>query len=79
MVERFGPQPSGELFLTLLNDTAEPQSGMLTLDQKALGLKQGTAARELVSGDPAIPWDRLRQVSLRPQQVEVLSLSFQTN
>jgi len=31
-VERFGPQSEGPVFLTLYNDTSEPQSGMLRLE-----------------------------------------------
>ena len=74
MVERFGPQPSGEVFLTLLNDTGEPQSGRLTIDVRALGSKKATSARGLVSDNPANPsgW----QVSLRPQQAEALCVTL---
>jgi hypothetical protein len=74
MVERFGPQPSGEVFLTLLNDTPEPQNGRLTIDVSALGSKKATSARALVSDNPASSsgW----QVSLRPQQAEVLCVTL---
>ena len=63
------------MFLTLLNDTADTQSGTVTADLKALGLKQPASARELVSGNAATPSGSGWQISLRPQQAEVLCLS----
>ena len=64
------------MFLTLLNDTSEAQTGTVTADLKALGLKKPGSARELVSGNVAnlsgIGW----RVSLRPQQAEVLGLDL---
>jgi hypothetical protein len=72
LVERFGPEPDGTVFLTLLNDTADTQSGTVTADLKALGLKQPSSPRELVSGNAASPSGHGWQVSLRPQQAEVL-------
>jgi hypothetical protein len=75
LIERFGPEAGGSVFLTLLNDTADTQSGTLTSDLKALGLKQAVSARELVSGNAAKPSGHGWSVSLRPQQAEVLCLS----
>ena len=75
LVERFGPEADGTVFLTLLNDTADAQSGTVTADLKALGLKQSASARELVSGNAATPSGRGWRISLRPQQAEVLCLS----
>ena len=75
LVERFGPGISGNCFLTLLNDTGETQQGTVTADLKALGLKQRVAALEQVSGGSATPAGRGWQISLRPQQVEVICLS----
>jgi hypothetical protein len=74
-VERFGPEPGGAVFLTLLNDTADPQSGTVTAELKALRLKQPASARELVSSNAATPSGHGYQISLRPQQAEVLCLS----
>lgn len=74
LVERFGPDADGTLFFTLLNDTADTQSGTVTVDGKALGLKHAPTAQELVSGNPATPSGRGWQISLRPQQAEVLCL-----
>ena len=45
LVERFGPEADGTIFLTLLNDTADTQNGTVTADLKALGLKQPVTAR----------------------------------
>jgi hypothetical protein len=75
LVECFGPEPDGAVFLTLLNNTAAPQSGTVTADLKALALKQPASARELVSGNAATPSGQGWRISLRPQQAEVLCLS----
>jgi hypothetical protein len=74
LVERFGPEANGTVFLTLLNDTADTQSGTVTADVKALGLKQPASARELVSGNAATPSSAGWRITLRPQQAEVLCL-----
>jgi len=76
LVERFGPEQGGAVFLTLLNDTADTQSGTVTADLKALGLKQPASARELVSGNAAPSSGHGWQISLRPQQAEVLCLAL---
>jgi hypothetical protein len=73
-VERFGPEPGGAVFLTLLNDTAKAQSGTLTVDLKALGLKRTALARPLISASAPTPLRHSCHVSLRPQQAEVLCL-----
>jgi hypothetical protein len=75
LVERFGPDPGGEVFLTLLNDTKETQVGNLTVDLKAMGLKQAVSAHELVAGERATPLDPSRKFSLRPHEAQVLYLS----
>jgi len=75
LVERFGPDADGTVFLTVLNDTADTQNGTVTTDLKALGLKQFASALELVSGEAAKPSGHGWGVSLRPQQAEVLCLS----
>ena len=74
LVERFGPEPGGSVFLTLLNDTADTQSGIVTADLKALSLTQSASARELVSASAATPSGRGWRISLRPHQAEVLCL-----
>jgi hypothetical protein len=75
LVERFGPEADGTVFLTLLNDTADIQSGTVRADLKALDLEQATSARDLVSGYAATVSGHGWRVSLRPQQAEVLCLS----
>jgi hypothetical protein len=74
LLERFGPDASGTVFLTLLNDTAETQAASITLDFQTLGLKPGVHARALVSNLPASPASNGLRVSLRPQQAEALVL-----
>jgi hypothetical protein len=75
LIERFGPEPDGTVFLTLLNDSADAQNGTVTADLKALGLQPSASARELVSGNVATSSGLGWRVSLRPQQTEVLCLS----
>ena len=74
MIERFGPEPDGTVFLTLLNDTADTQSASVTADLKAIGLKQAASASELVSGNVATLSGQGWRITLRPQQAEVLCL-----
>ena len=75
LVERFGPEPDGTVFLTLLNDSADAQNGTITADLKALGMQPSASARELVSGNVTTSSGLGWRVSLRPQQTEVLCLS----
>jgi hypothetical protein len=75
VVERFGPEVDDTVFLTLLNDTADTQSGTVMADVKALGLKQPASARELVSGNAATSSSAGWRITLGPQQAEVLCLS----
>ena len=52
---------------------------MVTPELKALNLKQTASAPKLVSGNVATPSDRGWQISLRPQQAEVLCLGWQSD
>jgi hypothetical protein len=79
LVERFGPEADGSVFLTLLNDAADTQSGTVTADFKAMGLKQAASVRELVSGNAATSSGHGWHISLRRQQAEVLCVSRITN
>jgi hypothetical protein len=74
-IERFGHNSIGDVFLTVLNDTAERQMGKLSLDLKAMGFNQRPSARELVSGDALSAFASDCPVSLRPYEAEVLCLS----
>ncbi len=49
-VERFGPSASGELLISVLNSTGQPQSGTLSVDWKELGWSPISNGLELVSG-----------------------------
>jgi len=51
------------------------QSGTVTVDLKALGVKQPASAQELLSGNAATPSGRGWRVVLRPQEAKVLCLS----
>ncbi|HQE89716.1 MAG TPA: hypothetical protein PLI04_06055 [Verrucomicrobiota bacterium] len=77
-IERFGPDPGGAVWLTLFNDTPHPQTGVITADLKALGLKRHPRARMLLSGTPAKPQPGGWQVSLSSQQAEILCLASES-
>jgi hypothetical protein len=74
LVERFGPQRDGTVFLTLLNDSAQPQTGKLIVDLKALGLREPSTVQELVSGNTPTRSSSGWQIGLRPQQAAMVSL-----
>ncbi len=74
-VERFGPDAAGAVYLTLLNDTATPQTLTLRLDLTALGLKGTIAARELVSGIALDGAAELRDLRLQPEETKVILLT----
>ena len=75
LIERFGSGPDDAAFLTLLNDTADTQSGTVTADLKAMGLKQNPSAVELVSDKVVSLSGRGWPITLGPQQAKVLCLS----
>ncbi len=72
LVERFGPRAGSGVFLTLLNDSTEPQNGTLAVDFKALGLKWPASANELISGTAATSSSGGWQVAFHPQEAKVL-------
>lgn len=49
LIERFGPSPAGEVYLTLFNDGKEPQRAKVRVDANQLGVR-ATEGHELVSG-----------------------------
>ena len=73
-VERFGPDLRGDVFLTVLNDTADPQNGMLMVELKALGFKRSVSASELVCGSADTTAGGGWPISLQPQEAKVLCL-----
>jgi hypothetical protein len=74
LVERFGPDAHGTVYLTLFNDTAETQRGTLTLNLAVLRLPIRTMALELISEKPAERSDHGWVVELQPQVAAVLEL-----
>lgn len=50
LLERFGPDADGTVYLTVLNDSDELQTGVVSADMAALGLAPPLVARELISG-----------------------------
>ncbi len=53
-VERFGPEPTGSLYITLHNGTEQPQSGRLTGDASVLGRELPARAVTLQPGETAV-------------------------
>ncbi len=74
-VERFGPDAGGAVYFTLLNDTAQEQSGTVRCDAKALRLPRGVVAQELVSGERLVAADGGWPVRLAPQEAKVICLA----
>ncbi len=52
LIERYGPAKEKGLYLTLFNDTAETQTGMVSVDLKALGLPGNAAPNVLLGAEP---------------------------
>ena len=70
--ERFGPGAQGTLYLTLINDTTQAQSGMLTVNLEAMRKKAPQTARELVSGKTLEKVGGSFRVSLQAQEAAVI-------
>lgn len=68
-VERFGSDASGAIYFTLLNDTAQPQSGEVTINAAALKLTGQFKATELISGKTLTPTGGRFRATLQPQEV----------
>ena len=77
-VERFGPSEQGDLYFTLLNSTAEPQSAVVTIDTAMLPAAGGDAAKDLVAGEVLALSVRDGRVELAvpmaPEQVRLVSM-----
>jgi hypothetical protein len=67
-VERFGPAATGPVYLTLLNDTAAPQRGTVSLGAEARGGQGTVALRELISGRALAATGGRFGVTLVPQE-----------
>ncbi len=74
-VERFGPDRAGNVYLTVLNDSAETEKATITVQLEPLGLKEVGDVRELVADeDPAFEQSAgtiTFDVELAPDQVRV--------
>ncbi len=72
-LERFGPEKTGAVLLTLFNDTDTRQRGRVRVELTPLGLTRSATARELISGQQlrkAGEWD----LGLGAQEVKVVEL-----
>ncbi len=76
-VERFGPDAGGAVYLTLMNERAQPQKGTVTVDTAALGLNGRLAVQELVLGTRLTPMGTRIAVSLQPQETWVVQVSHE--
>ena len=52
LVERFGPSPKGECYLTLFNDTDETQTGSLVIEAAAFGFRSSSRPKALLGAEP---------------------------
>ena len=74
MIERFGPDAGGRINLTLFNNTAAAQSGVVTINAAALGLPAAARPSPLLGKEPesiASGW----RVELQPEQSAVLQFT----
>src|SRR5207249_1337537 len=68
LIERFGPDAGGAVYLTLMNDSAQPQSGVVKINAAALKLKRPLVLEELVAAKELRASGEGLQVSLAPQE-----------
>jgi hypothetical protein len=50
-IERFGPDAKGNIYFTLLNDSADTQQTTITIMTEKLGIKDAKEMRDLISGE----------------------------
>jgi hypothetical protein len=74
-VERFGPDAGAAVYLTLMNESAQPQRGLVTVDAAALRLTGRLTAQELVSDRMLAPAGARFPVVLSPQQTWAVRIS----
>ncbi len=80
LVERWGPDAEGDLYLTVYPDAESPQAAELTVDAAALGLDGDTlAAEDLLDGDtfeaPLADGSARLELPLEAERVRVLRLN----
>jgi hypothetical protein len=76
-VERFGPDTGGAVYFTLMNESAQPQRGTVTVNAAALKLNGPLAVEELVSGKALVPTGTRLHVSLAPQETWAVKVARQ--
>lgn len=75
-VERFGPNAQGAVYLTVFNDSATVQKGLLRAEQNVLRVEPG-AATELLSRTPIQSVRGAWDIELAPQEAKVFRLLTQ--
>lgn len=74
LIERFGPNPQGEVFWAVLNDSAQPQDGVLELRREDWPATRYRTGSWLPADDNVSTGARNWPVRLLPQQASVLRL-----
>ncbi len=77
-VERFGPDPGGTVYFTLLNDTDARQSGNLRFNEPESGRKSSASVTELISNTTVQAADAL-EVTLEPQEAKLMQVKARQN
>lgn len=75
LIERFGPDASGAVYLTVMNDSEQAQSGEVAVDEGTLKLGGTLTAQELVSGGSLAVTAGRFAVTLQAQQTWVVRLA----
>ncbi len=74
-IERFGPDAKHVVFITLHNNTAQSQSGLLHLDPKLLGFNSNCRGKELFSGAGLDFNAFAADITLTPSETKVVMLT----
>ena len=75
LVERFGPDAQGAVYVTLFNDTAQPQTGILSVNLSAPRFPAATPAQEMISGTPAEQTPGGWRITLPSHQAAVIQFA----
>ena len=74
LVERFGPDPRGTVYVTCFNDSTQAQTAELMADPMLLPLLGQTDFREFLTGQSAAHTGERWSIKLGPQEVAVFKL-----
>jgi hypothetical protein len=74
-VERFGPDPQQAIYVTLLNDTAQPQKGAVQIDSSLFPANRPLRAEDMPSGRNLPVEGNGLSVSLQSQEATVLRIT----